>query len=316
VVHDPPDAGAVPAAAVSAGGTAEVAGIALTSADKVLYPGEDITKLDLARYYAAVEEQALRHLAHRPVTLVRCPEGQAGGCFYQKHMGSGLPEAIRTVDVAEKDGGTEAYLVVEDLAGLVALVQMGVLEIHPWGATVDDIERPDQLIFDLDPDVGLGWERIVEAAFDLKRLFDELGLAAFPKTTGGKGLHIVLPIKPELEWEEAKSFCKAIADAFAAAQPERYTAVMAKRARRGRLFIDYLRNGRGSTAVGAFSTRARPGAPVSAPLSWAEVEDGVRSDAFTVRTMPERLAAMRRDPWRDFFSARQSTRPVLKKLGL
>jgi bifunctional non-homologous end joining protein LigD len=248
--------------------------------------------------------------------LVRCPNGEGGDCFYQKHVGSGVPPAVGKVEVEEKEGGTATYLVIEDLAGLVSLVQMGVLEIHPWGATVDDIERPDRLIFDLDPDVGLSWDRIVEAAVGLRDLLESLGLRTFAKTTGGKGLHVVLPIAPALGWDEAKGFTKAIADAFSAAQPDRYTAVMAKRARRDRLFIDYLRNGRGNTSVGAFSTRARPGATVSVPLTWKEVEAGVRSDAFTIRTVHDRRKKLRRDPWEGWEEAtRQSLEKAIRKLG-
>jgi bifunctional non-homologous end joining protein LigD len=287
----------------------------LSNEDKVLYPGRGFTKRDLANYYEAVAEHALAHLARRPLTLVRCPDGEGAPCFYQKHVGSGVPDTIGTVEVAEKEGGTGTYLVVEDAAGLVALVQMGVLEIHPWGSTVDDIERPDRLFFDLDPDVGLPWERIVEAALGLRHALGALGLESFAKTTGGKGLHVVLPVRPELEWDEAKAFTKAVAEAMAAAQPDRYTAVMAKRARKGRLFIDYLRNGRGNTAVGAFSTRARPGAPVSAPVSWDEVEGGIRSDAFTIETLPRRLETLKQDPWPGWDRAqRQSLLDAMRRL--
>jgi bifunctional non-homologous end joining protein LigD len=250
------------------------------------------------------------------LTLVRCPEGQGAACFFQKHVGSGVPKAVGTVDVAEKEGGTGTYLVIENVDGLVSLVQMGVLEIHPWGATVDDIEHPDRLIFDLDPDVGLPWDRIVEAALGLRKLLADLGLETFAKTTGGKGLHVVLPVKPELGWDEAKGFTKAVAEAFAAAEPERYTAVMAKRARKGRLFIDYLRNGRGNTAVGAFSTRARPGATVSVPVSWDEVEAGIRSDAFTIETLPERLRKLKKDPWPGWAKAtQQSLAAAVRRFG-
>jgi bifunctional non-homologous end joining protein LigD len=290
--------------------------VRLSNEDKVLYPGSGFTKGDLGRYYETIAEYALPHLAHRPLTLVRCPEGQGAACFFQKHVGSGVPKAVGTVDVAEKEGGTGTYLVIENVEGLVSLVQMGVLEIHPWGSTVDDIEHPDRLIFDLDPDVGLPWDRIVEAALGLRKLLDDLGLETFAKTTGGKGLHVVLPVKPELGWDEAKGFTKAVAEAFAAAEPERYTAVMAKRARKGRLFIDYLRNGRGNTAVGAFSTRARPGATVSVPVSWDEVEAGIRSDAFTIETLPERLRKLKKDPWPGWAKAtQQSLAAAVRRFG-
>jgi bifunctional non-homologous end joining protein LigD len=296
-----------PAKARKAAARADAPAVRLSNEDKVLYPGKGYTKGDLARYYESVAEHALAHLAHRPLTLVRCPDGEGKPCFYQKHVGSGVPKAVGTVDVAEKEGGTGTYLVIEDVAGLVSLVQMGVLEIHPWGSTVADIEHPDRLIFDLDPDIGLSWDRIVEAALGLRKLLAGMGLETFAKTTGGKGLHVVLPVKPELGWDEAKGFTKAFAEAFAAAEPGRYTAVMAKRARKGRLFIDYLRNGRGNTAVGAFSTRARPGAPVSVPVSWAEVEDGIRSDAFTIETVATRLRKLRKDPWPGWDKAQEQS---------
>jgi bifunctional non-homologous end joining protein LigD len=306
-----------PAESAAKKGTAmRRAEVKLSNEDKVLYPGSGFTKGDIARYYETVAARALPHLAHRPLTLVRCPEGEGKACFFQKHIGSGVPSAIGTVDVPEKDGSTGAYLVIEDVAGLIGLVQLGVLEIHPWGATADDIEHPDRLIFDLDPDVGLSWDRITEAALSLRKLLGELGLETFAKTTGGKGLHVVLPVKPELGWDDAKSFTKAIADAFAEAEPQRYTAVMSKRARKGRLFIDYLRNGRGNTAVGAFSTRARPGATVSVPLSWDEVEAGVRSDAFTIETLPERLRKLKKDPWPGWDEAcKQSLAAAVKRFN-
>jgi bifunctional non-homologous end joining protein LigD len=290
--------------------------VRLSNEDKVLYPDGGFTKGDLARYYETVAAHALPHLAHRPLTLLRCPEGQGAQCFFQKHVGSGVPETVGTAEVAEKEGGTGTYLLIEDAAGLAGLVQMGVLEIHPWGGTVDDIEHPDRLIFDLDPDVGLAWDRIVEAALGLRRLLGEIGLESFPKTTGGKGLHVVLPVKPELGWDEAKGFTKAVAEAFAVAEPRRYTAVMSKRARKGRLFIDYLRNGRGNTAVGAFSTRARPGATVSVPVSWDEVERGIRSDAFTIETLPERLRTLKQDPWPGWAKAtKQSLAAAVKRFA-
>jgi bifunctional non-homologous end joining protein LigD len=320
VVRPPAGAsGPPPRARVELGwdGSAAIAGIKLTNAEKVLYPGEGITKLDLAQYYAAVCDEALKHLAHRPLTLVRCPEGQGQPCFYQKHVGSGVPDALRRIEVEEREGGTATYLMVEDLAGLLATVQMGVLEFHPWGSTADDIEHPDRLIFDLDPDEELPWERIVDAALEVRRRLDEIGLESFAKTTGGKGLHVVVPVRPKLDWDAAKAFTKAVVDSIVRDRPERYTGNLAKKARGSKIFIDYLRNGRGNTAVGGFSTRARPRAPVSMPLDWGEVESGVRSDAFDVFTAPDRLKRLERDPWEALFKSRQSiTARMLKKLGL
>jgi bifunctional non-homologous end joining protein LigD len=206
---------------------------------------------------------------------------------------------------------------VEDVAGLVGLVQIGVLEIHPWGSTIERPEQPDRLIFDLDPEEGLPWERIVEGALAMRQTLTALGLESFAKTTGGKGLHVVVPLTPKLDWDTAKEFSKAAAELLVAAAPTRYTTTLAKKARHGKIFIDYLRNGRGQTAVGAFSTRARAGAPVSAPLSWQEVENGVRSDAFSTATLPDRLAALPADPWAGFFEVKQQvSAAVRRKLGL
>ncbi len=253
-------------------------------------PTTGITKLDLARYYADVADWALPHLAHRPLSLVRAPTGVGGELFYQKHAGSSVPEAVTRIEI---DG--ETHLAIEDLAGLLSLVQIGVLEIHPWGSTIDKLEQPDRVTFDLDPDEGLPWSRVTEAALEIRDVLAGLGLQSFVKTTGGKGLHVVVPLTPRLGWDEVKNFTKAVADDMAARHPQRYTANQSKRARQGRIYIDYLRNARGATAVGAYSTRARPGATVSTPLSWSEVEAGARPGRLHRRHRPgpARLAQIR-----------------------
>jgi bifunctional non-homologous end joining protein LigD len=279
--------------------------VRLTHPDRVLYPEDGVTKLDLARYYAAVGDWALPHLAGRPLTLVRCPDGQGKPCFYQKHLGKGAPAEIGHVDVPE-NGETEAYPVIENLAGLIGLVQMSVIEIHPSGATAEKLDTPDRITFDLDPDEGLAWERVTEAAIDIRDALLAIGLQSFAKTTGGKGLHVVVPLQPKLGWDEVKAFTKWVADQFVAQSPDRFTANQAKRARRGRIYIDYLRNSRGATAIGAYSPRARPGARVSTPLFWEEVEKGVHPEGFTVATVPQRLAALDKDPWAEIGKLRQS----------
>jgi bifunctional non-homologous end joining protein LigD len=297
-------------------GTTVIAGTRLTRADKVLYPGDDVTKGDLAAYYERIGDWALPHLANRPLSLLRCPEGFTGECFFQKHASRGMPTAIRAIEIEESEG-PKTMLYVEDVAGLVGLVQIGVLEIHPWGSTIRDPDRPDRLIFDLDPEEGLPWERIVEGALAMRHVLAGLGLESFAKMTGGKGLHVVVPLTPKLDWETAKAFTKAAAELLVEAAPDRYTTTLAKKARRGRIFIDYLRNARGQTAVGAFSTRARAGAPVSAPLSWQEVEAGVRSNSFSTATLPDRLAALEADPWAGFFEMKQQvSAAVRRKLGV
>ena len=279
-------------------------GVRLTHPDRILYPGTTLTKLDVARYYAAVKDWALPHLTHRLLTLVRSPAvGQK--TFYQKHIGDEAPAALKRFEL--KDGAEpEIYPYVEDLPGLIALVQMGVLEIHPWGSRIEKLETPDRVTMDLDPDEGLRWERVTEAAVDVREALAGIGLKSFAKTTGGKGLHVVIPLTPKLGWDEVKAFAKWVADSLVAQRPQDFTANMAKRARRGRIYIDYLRNGRGATAVGAYSPRARPGAPVSTPVSWEEVEQGVRPDEFTVESVPQRLAALPSDPWAEINKIRQA----------
>jgi bifunctional non-homologous end joining protein LigD len=286
-------------------GSMTIEGVRLTHPDRILYPDQGITKLDLAHYYTAIADWALPHLAHRPLSLVRCPEGQGSPCFFQKHVGSGVPDQLGRVEVPEKTG-SETYLIVEDLAGLISLVQIGVLEIHPWGSTTKKLEMPDRVTFDLDPDIDLPWERVVDAALEMRDVLARLGLKSFAKTTGGKGLHVVVPLTPRLGWDEVKEFTRAVAMRMAEEAPERYLAVASKSSRRGRIYIDYLRNGRGATAIGAYSARARPGATVATPLFWEEVEEAVRPEAFTVATVPGRLAKLKSDPWAEIGALRQS----------
>jgi bifunctional non-homologous end joining protein LigD len=301
-----------PAPGASSRGAAEIGGVRITNAEKVLYPEGGITKLDLARYYVAVGKRMLREIAGRPLTLVRCPEGYQNECFYQKHWTKTAPSGLGRIDIADKSG-REPYLVVEDVDGLLSLVQMGVLEVHVWGSTRRHLEQPDRVVFDFDPDEGLQWSRVQEAAYALRDMLKELGLQSFPKATGGKGLHVVVPLQPRYEWDEIKAFTKAMAEEMVRRNPAAYTASLAKKARRGRVFVDYLRNQRGATAIAAYSARARANAPVAAPLSWKEVESGIRSDAFTIATLPKRLAALRRDPWRDLAAIRQSLPAALRR---
>jgi bifunctional non-homologous end joining protein LigD len=287
----------------------EVEGIRLTSPDKVLYPEQGITKRELASYYVAVAPVMLPYVAGRPITLVRCPTGRQKKCFYQRHAGSGVPDALKQVDISgfEESG---AYLYIEDVAGLVALVQMGVLEVHPWNARVDGPELPDQVIFDLDPGEGLDFADVVAGAATLRIILDELGLAGFVKSTGGKGLHILVPIERRHAWPEVKAFAKAIGDRLAAAAPDRFLTRISKAERRGRIFVDYLRNDPTSTAVAPYSTRSRPGATVSVPLAWDELSPSLDPGAFTLRTVPDRIAGLKADPWTGLATTRQRL-PVL-----
>jgi bifunctional non-homologous end joining protein LigD len=284
--------------------------------DRVLYPDLGITKLALAEYYAASADWILPYLVDRPLSMLRCPDGVAGECFFQKHLRAGIPKTLGQVRIEEKHG-TGTYLVVRDLDGLLGLVQMGVIELHPWGSTTHHLEKPDQLIFDLDPAEDVAWTRVTEAALTLRDLLDALGLESFVKSSGGKGLHVVAPIRPELDWDQAKAASLAIAELLAHEAPDRYTTTLAKQARTGRIFIDYLRNGRGATAVAAYSVRARAGATVATPLGWDEVERSVRGDQFTVATVPGRLAGLAEDPWRRFHGHAQTLgRAALRKLGM
>lgn len=297
----------------SEGGEAgdRLAGFRLTSPDKVLYPDQGLTKRALAEYYLDVAGWILPHIQGRALTLVRCPEGQGGQCFYQRHPRPGMPKAVRRFP-----DGDEVLVVVDDLAGLLGLVQMGALEIHSWGSHTRDIERPDLLVFDLDPDEGLPWERVADGARLIRDRLAGLGLDSFLKTTGGKGLHVVVPVKPVVEWEDAKAFCKALAESVAGDEPERFTANMAKARRKGRIFLDYLRNQRGATFIAPYSTRSRPGAPVAVPITWAELEAGIRSDHFTVDTLFRRLSSLSADPWAAMASADQAIPPRGRWAGL
>lgn len=265
----------------------------LTHPERVLYPGTGVTKLELARYYMAAAERMLPLVAGRPLALVRCPGGVGKPCFYQKNAGDTFPTGVRA---------GEGFVFVEDAVGLAALAQAGVLEIHPWGCRVGALDRPDVLVFDLDPPPGAPWRTVAAAARETRARLKRLGLEAFLKTTGGKGVHVVVPLAPGATWPEAKAFCKAFAELMAADFPDLYTMKLNKSARRGRLFVDYLRNERGATAVAAYSPRARPGAPVSAPLAWSELTPSMRSDRFDVRTV---LARLKRDPWKGFEAARR-----------
>jgi bifunctional non-homologous end joining protein LigD len=306
-------ADAPPAPAIARDGSAVVDGVRVTHAARVVYPALGLTKLDVARYYAAVAPLMLPHIAKRPLSLLRCPDGVDGESFFQKHL-VGAGPAVKQVPIRGSDGKIDQHVMIEDAKGLLSLVQMGVLEFHPWGSTAAAVEKPDRLIFDLDPDESLSWSRVVAAALAIREALAALGLKSFAKTTGGKGLHLVVPVKPVLAWPEAGEFTRAFVAKLAAAEPALYTSAMGKAQRRGRIFIDFLRNRRGATAVAAFSTRARPPATVSAPLSWAEVESGIRSDQFTVVNLPQRLHSLETDPWADFFATRQSLEAAAKQL--
>jgi bifunctional non-homologous end joining protein LigD len=283
-----------------------VAGIAITHPDRVVFPDQGLTKQALAEFYASIAPLALPHLRDRPLSLLRCPQGRARACFFQKHLGPGAPDAIGTVPVPEQDGTTAQYPVVNDAAGLVGLVQMGVMEIHPWGSRVDRLEQPDRLIFDLDPAPDVDFDAVKDAALLVRDVLAELRLRSFLKTSGGKGLHVVAPIERRATWDVVKDFCHGVAEFLRRAAPDRYIATASKAKRGGRIFVDWLRNGRGATAAAPYVTRARAGAPVATPLAWEELRTLRAADEFTVANFAKRLARVRRaDPWAGFFELRQ-----------
>jgi bifunctional non-homologous end joining protein LigD len=258
-------------------------GVRISNPDRIVFPDSDVTKGELADYYRAVGPLMAVWTADRPISLVRCPQGRAKKCFFQKHDSGSFGAHVRHIPIVEKNGKTEDYLYVADVAGLLTCVQMGTIEFHGWGSRVDDVERPDRLVFDLDPDEGLGFDEVKRAARDLKRHLADMGLVTFPLLTGGKGLHVVVPLTPQAAWPEVKDFALRFSVALATAEPERFTANLAKASRKGRIFLDYLRNQRGATAIMPYSARAREGAPVSAPINWDELDETEGGARFTVR---------------------------------
>jgi bifunctional non-homologous end joining protein LigD len=275
--------------------------VRLTHPERILWSEPGITKQGLADFYTDIADWILPHIAGRVLSLLRCPSGTAEKCFYAKHPWAGLSSVVQRIDVGEDD----PMLVIHDLAGLLNLVQAGVVEIHPWGSLVDNLAAPDRLIFDLDPGEEVAWSAVVAAAQEIRDRLRDLGLESFVKTSGGKGLHVVLPVEPRVGWKEAKAFTATVAETMAREHPDRYVATMAKKLRRGRILIDYFRNDRGSTAVGAYSTRALPQASVSTPLAWDELSASLKSNHFTVDNLRHRLGVLRQDPWPDFFKLRQ-----------
>jgi bifunctional non-homologous end joining protein LigD len=296
----------------------ELAGVRLSSPDRVLYPEQGITKRDLGAYYVSVANWMVPQVADRPLTLVRCPQGQERKCFFQRRVGEGFPSYIRRVpvDVAgEEDGAT--HVAVDSLRGVIYLVQIGVLEIHTWGARRDRLDRPDRIIFDLDPGTGVPLSSVVDAALQIRSRLGELELESFVKTSGGKGLHVVVPLARRATWDQVSAFSRALAEEMQSRDPRHFTVKSARSERAGKVYVDFLRNGPGATAVSPYSTRATPGAPVSTPLDWRELVEGVDPASFDLRTVPRRLERLARDPWEGYASTAQSlTRSALARLGL
>ena len=263
----------------------------LSSPDRVVYPDVGITKRQVFDYYAAVAERLLEDSGERLMSVVRCPDGIQGERFFQKHLGPAFGKALHRVEIAENDGKLAEYAWLDDLAGVLSLAQMNVIEFHPWGSKVKTLEKPDRLIFDLDPDPGIGWPKIKDAARELRDELQALGLTSFPRLSGGKGVHLVVPIAKRYSWDQSRTFCDRFAHAMEAQAPQRYVATMSKAKREGRVFIDWLRNGRGATAVSSFSLRARPGAPVAMPVTWDEFAKVRAPDRFKLKDAVKRVDA-------------------------
>lgn len=279
--------------------------IILTNPQKILYPEDEISKKDLFKYYQEVGLYMLPYIQNRLLTLVRCPHHRED-CFFQKHLNKHSspylhPKPIET----KKDHHIEQYIYLNDPEGILALVQMGVLEIHMWGSTIEHLSYPDLFIFDLDPAPDVKWEEVVNAAFQIKGLLANINLESFVKTTGGKGLHLVVPIKPEHSWEVIKNFTHTFANTLEQAYPDKYVSKMTKSKRVGKIFVDYLRNQWDATAIAPFSTRARPWAPVSVPLDWDELTFDPQDTFYTIFTLPKRLSQLKKDAWEGFWKIGQ-----------
>ena len=298
------------------GAATTVAGVRITSPDRVLFEELALTKAALARYYDEIAEYLVPDLKGRPLSLVRCPQGPGEGCFYQKHIDKTWAEEIERVEVPESDG-FGIYAVANSAAAVVGLVQKGVIELHTWGATTRDLEKPDRIILDLDPDPSVPWREVMAAARATRDLLAELGLESFVKTTGGKGLHVAVPLSLRHDWDEVKEFSRAVADQLVADSPALFLAKASKKERAGKIFIDWLRNSPGATAVAAYSVRARKGAPVSTPLQWDELGGRLKPTTFHAGNLARRLHGLRSDPWKTFRRTSQTLTAAMKrKVGI
>lgn len=272
--------------------------------DRILYPDQGITKQDIANYYEIVEDWILPYIINRPLTLMRCPQGIKKQCFIQKHIPNNKNKSLYLVTIKEKE--VNEYIYIKDLKGLLALIQLGVLEIHTWNCTTDNTEKPDMIIFDLDPAPDVPWSKVVKAAHYIKSLLEKINLTCFVKVTGGKGLHIVIPIVRKYPWDKVKEFTHAVVDAIVATNPNLFIGKMTKADRKGKIFIDYLRNQKGATAVAPYSTRARDNATVATPIAWEELTAKLKPNSFNIKNLPIRLKKLKSDPWKNFYKIKQN----------
>jgi bifunctional non-homologous end joining protein LigD len=292
-----------------------VAGVEISHPDRILYPDLKLTKIDIARYYEAIGDWIVPHVAGRPLTVVRCPVGIGGECFFMKHSKLWAPKALRRVRIKEKTKLGE-YLIADDISGVVSLAQMDVLEIHTWNSVFEDVERPNRLVFDLDPGEDIDWPAVVRAARKVRDALSALTLESYVKTTGGRGLHVVVPLIPHADWSQCLDFSRALSERFEQAQPDLYTMAFAKAGRSRKILIDYLRNNRTNTSVAAYSTRAREGGPVSVPLTWDELRVSLDPRSFNLLTVLNRLAKLKADPWAGYWKCRQKlTAQLIRAIG-
>ena len=296
---------ATPSAVAAAGREEPIAaGVRISHPDRVIFTQPRLTKLDLARYYESIGTWIVPHVAGRPLTLVRCPNGVEAGCFFMKHSQVWAPPALRRIRIQEKTKVGE-YLIADDLPAVLSLVQMGIVEIHTWNSTDDHLEQPNRMVFDLDPGERVDWRRVIRAARTVRDALTALDLEAWVKTTGGRGLHVVVPLTPHADWAECLAFARGLAARLADANPADYTTEFAKAGRENKILIDYLRNNRTNTSIAAFSTRARTGAPVSVPIAWEQLTPALEPESFTALTIPARFARLRSDPWKGYWRSRQ-----------
>ena len=290
-----------------------IAGIGISHPDRIMFPRAGLTKLDLARYYESVADWIVPHVVDRPLTLVRCPTGvrekdaastKSPDCFFMKHSKLWAPPSLRRVRIREKTKIGE-YLIADSLAGVVGLVQMDVLEIHTWNSRCARVEQPDRIVIDLDPGQDVGWAAVVRAARFVREFFGAMELDTFVKTTGGRGLHVVVPLVPKADWSECLAFARAFAASVVRLSPALFTDQFAKIGRERKILVDYLRNNRTNTSIAAYSTRAKPDAQVSVPLAWPELSPAKPPDRFTAVTVPQRLARLGSDPWKKYWTTRQ-----------
>ena len=273
----------------------EYYGIRISNPHRIIFPKQGITKAELARYYDRVGSRMLPLIANHPMSLLRCPKGRGDECFFQKHASAGFPDELKRVNLREKSSKRADYLYLDGIEGLIAGVQMGTLEFHIWGSRIDSLEKPDRVVFDLDPDESIDFAVVSLAATVLRRRLDELGLKTIPLVTGGKGVHVIAPLRRTAEWPRVKSFAQGFATKLATDDPDLFTATMSKSRRQGRIFVDWMRNERGSTAIAPYSTRARENGPVATPVSWDELGDLQSANCFRIDDVVKRLES--RDPW-------------------